>query len=104
LAQGPHRRPDLRAGLHHPQQQVRLRHPRQLRDHVLRRPAEAARRQLLGLAEDRAVQGVIAGTWPHVSATWTHNRATRSVGLPLPTWGEGWGEGVTVGRWVIKRP
>ena len=29
LAQGPHRRPDLRAGLHHPQQQVRLRHARQ---------------------------------------------------------------------------
>ena len=28
LAQGPHRRPDLRAGPHHPQQQVRLRHAR----------------------------------------------------------------------------
>ena len=32
LAQGPHRRPDLRAGLHHAQQQVRLRDARQLRD------------------------------------------------------------------------
>ncbi len=34
LAQGSHRRPDLRAGLHHPQQQIRLRDARQLRDDV----------------------------------------------------------------------
>ena len=28
VAQGPYRRPDLRAGPHHPQEQVRLRHAR----------------------------------------------------------------------------
>jgi hypothetical protein len=44
-----------------------------------------------------------------------HARATASVELPLPyisaftrvfdaLWGEGWGEGVTGGRWLIERP
>src|SRR5262249_23280552 len=28
-----------------------------------------------------------------------HTGATHPVGLPLPTWGEGWGEGVTHYRW-----
>ena len=49
-------------------QQVRLRHPRprQDRDHVLGRPAEAGRRQFLGLAEDGAVQDLTARGARHV--------------------------------------
>ena len=35
-----------------------------LRDHVLGRPAEAARRQFLGLDQDRAIQGLIASLGP----------------------------------------
>ena len=58
VAQGPHRRADLRAGLHHPRQQIRLRDARHLRDDVLHRVAEAARSQFLGLDQERAVQGL----------------------------------------------
>jgi hypothetical protein len=32
---------------------------------------------------------------PACSLRLLHKGATRSVGLPLPFWGEGWGEGVT---------
>src|SRR6266852_5606155 len=33
-----------------------------------------------------------------------YNGAADSVGLPLPIWGEGGGEGVTVGSMLIERP
>ena len=50
LAQGPHRRPDLRAGLHDPQEQVRLRHARPAKIETMYsdRPAEAGRARISG--------------------------------------------------------
>jgi hypothetical protein len=33
-----------------------------------------------------------------------HGGATGSVGLPLPIWGEGGGEGVTSPSMVVERP
>ena len=48
VAQGPYRRPDLRAGPHHPQQQVRLRHARDVREPVFHRSCRSRRGRISG--------------------------------------------------------
>ncbi len=103
---------------HIAEQTLRLRHARQLRDHVCERSAEAARRQFLGVDQDRQIQHLISNAAPGVrylrlclsprksgerngvrvasvrSATMSvDERATISVCSPPPC-GEGLGVGV----------
>jgi branched-chain amino acid transport system substrate-binding protein len=94
LAQGSHRRTDLRAGPHDAQQQVRLRHARHVRDHVRRRSAEAAGANFWDWIKTRnsrsdlepAVRSAIEGKFrePRCRHRWSLSRTFSSAASSTP--------------------
>ena len=66
LAQGPHRRPDLRPGLHHPQQQVRLRDARHVSRRCSRPTCRSRRARISGSgSRPRSSRSDRIGRCPH---------------------------------------